>query len=282
MPQDPTPVIIRSEEPFFQIQFKEIWKYRDLLKLLVRRDFLTKYRQTVLGPLWFLIQPMLVVGVFSIIFHKIAGLSTNAIPPLLFYLTGWIGWNYTSQVVFSSATIFVSNADIFQKIYFPRLIVPLANSLSGFLTIGIQSVLWMGLWLYYASQPESWLSIKWTWAFAPLIFLHLGIIALGVSLLFSAFTARYRDLNHLVPTFLQLWMYGSAIIYPFSQVPEGYRDIIMLNPVVAPIECLRIAFFGMGSCSVNEYLVSIAFTAGLFFVSFLFFQKAERHASDTA
>jgi lipopolysaccharide transport system permease protein len=279
--QSSTPTIIRGESSGFQWNFKELWQYRDLLKLLIRRDFLTKYRQTILGPLWFLIQPLLVVGVFAIIFHKIAGLSTQAIPPMLFYLTGWMGWNYLAQILSTSATVFVSNADIFHKIYFPRLIMPLANVASNLFMIIIQMVLWIGIWTYYAMQPENWLHIRWEWLWAPLIFLHLGCIAFGVSLIFSALTARYRDLNHLIPTLLQLWMYGSAIIYPLAQVPAAYRVLLMWNPVCAPIEGLRVALFGMGECPFELYAISIGLTILLITAGLYLFQKTERYATDT-
>jgi lipopolysaccharide transport system permease protein len=276
-------MVVRSHRCVWQLEWAELWQYRDLLMLMVKRDFAAKYRQTVLGPLWFMIQPLLMTGVFTIIFSHIARISTHGIPPALFYLCGLMGWNYLSQIVTMASTTFITQADVFQKVYFPRLVVPLSMVVSNLILFGIQCVLFLGLYAFFYFQNESGLSApQLKWLLCPFLVIHLGFIGLGFSLIASALTARYRDLNYLIPVMIQLWMYATPIIYPLASVPQKYDWLMLINPAVAPIEGLKSIFLQAGALTLQHYILSCVITFVLCLGGLLLFKKAELHASDTA
>jgi lipopolysaccharide transport system permease protein len=210
----------------------EIWRYRDLLFLLVHRDFVSNYKQTVLGPLWFIIQPLLTTIVFTIIFGKVAKIPTDGMPPMLFYLAGLLGWNFFSRTLSSTSSTLTSNLGLFGKVYFPRLVVPLAAVVSSFIALAIQLVTLLAFWCYFKFFTSAGPSIQpgWDLLLFPLIVLQISALGLGVGLWLSALTAKYRDLAFLTGTLVQLWMYATPIIYPVSQIPEKWRWVSSLNP----------------------------------------------------
>lgn len=276
-------VVVHADRPWWQIDWMEVWQYRDLLFLMVKRDFSAKYRQTILGPLWFIIQPLLMTAVFTIIFNHIARMPTQGVPPVLFYLCGLMGWNYFSQIVTMASSVFVSQADVFQKVYFPRLVVPLSIVFSNLVLFCIQFALFLAIYFYfYLENNEGLLLPSVKWLLCPLCVLQMGAIGLGVSLISSALTARYRDLTYLIPVVLQLWLYATPIIYPLSLVPVKYNWLMMINPMVVPIEGLKSIFLQAGTLNVWHVVASTSLTILLFILGVLLFKKAELHASDTA
>ncbi len=282
-PQLGRPLVIRPSRPLLKIDWAEIWHYRDLLMLLVKRDFSSKYRQTILGPLWFLLQPLLTTCVFSVVFGQIARISTGGVPAILFYLNGLIGWNYLAQTFTMGATTFTTHADMFQKVYFPRLVVPLSILISNIFSLLVQLGLFLGFYVYFFATGTEGLPLpNITWGLFPLFVLHLGLLGLGCALWSSALTARYRDLSYLVPVLVQLWMYGTPIIYPLSAVPAAYHDWITLNPATAPIEGIRHIFLSAGVIDYNLYMRSIGITGIILLTGLILFKRAEIHSTDTA
>ncbi|NJK92730.1 MAG: ABC transporter permease [Blastochloris sp.] len=218
-----TEVLIRPNRSWFNFEWRELWEYRDLLWLLVRRDWVSKYKQTVLGPLWFILQPVLTSVVFTIVFGQIAQIPTDNLPPYLFYLCGMLMWSYFSTNLNSTATTFSSNAHLFGKVYFPRLIIPLSTSLSNLFALGIQALTFAGFWLYYkfATESSDRFSLGQEIIFLPLVVLLMMMLSLGVSLWMSSLSAKYRDFSHLLGFLTQLWLYATPVVYPLSEVPEN-------------------------------------------------------------
>ncbi len=242
-------LVIKSKNKLFQIDFKSILKYKDLLFLLVRRDFVSVYKQTILGPFWLLVQPILTTLTFSIIFGNLAGISTNGIPTFLFYLSGITLWTYFSDCLNKTSNTFVSNASIFGKVYFPRLIVPLSVLFSNLFKLAIQLTLFVSVLLYYlftdSSIHPNW---EYVWLFPILIFL-MAMLGFGFGILISSMTTKYRDLTFLVGFGVQLLMYASPIVYPLSMIQEKfpqYTNIFLLNPVTSIIETFKYIFIGSG------------------------------------
>lgn len=271
--------IIEPDRHFFKIDWKEIWDYRDLLFLLVRRDFISRYKQTVLGPLWFVIQPLLMTLVFSIIFGKFAKIPTDKTPPVLFYMCGLLAWDYFAQCLNGTATCLISNAALFKKVYFPRLIVPLSILISNLMKYSIQLVLFLCFLFYFEGRDIIFVLEKIIFL-VPAIFLTAAI-ALGTGLIISALTVRFRDLQHLISFSIQLWMYGTPVIYPLSSVPESWRWVLLINPMTQIVEGYKIIFLGRGEISLTGILVSISVITAVFFLGLFMFSKAERVFVDT-
>ncbi len=274
-------LVIESKTPLFRLNFRELWRYRDLLFLMVMRDYKASFKQTILGPIWFFIQPLLTSTVYSVIFGMIAKLGTDGNPRLLFYLSGVILWNYFSTCLNSSANTFISNANIFGKVYFPRLIMPVSVIISNMLRFSVQ-FLFFGLALaYYIIQGNTAVHITWVALLTPVFILIMAALGLSMGLIVSSLTTKYRDLTHLIGFGVQLMMYATPVVYPASELPLKWQQIIQYNPMTAVIEGFRYAFLGSGTFSPSMLLYSLGITVVLFFISVIMFNKVEKGFMDT-
>ncbi|MEO8206160.1 MAG: ABC transporter permease [Chthoniobacterales bacterium] len=280
LPDEDWTKTIEPRHSLLQIRWREIWQYRDLIYLLVKRDFTAQYKQTVLGPLWFLIQPLVSTTTFTIIFGSIAKLSTDSIPPFLFYMCGLVAWSYFADCLLKSASTFSSNASIFGKVYFPRLTVPIANAITNLITFGIQFSLFLLIWAIMWSRGAP-IHPTYRILILPVLILQMAMLGIGVGCLVSSLTTRYRDLSLLVGFGVQLWMYVSCVIIPLSDVSPQWRWIMVLNPMVPIIESFRFAFFGAGIVEVWQLAVGAGVSIGLFLVGVMVFRHVERTFSDT-
>ncbi len=275
-------ITLRPQTSWLSIELRSIWHYRDLLSLLVWRDFATRYKQTILGPLWFILQPVLMTVVMTVTFSKIAGLSTDGLPPFLFYLCGQLGWNYFANTFSTNSTSLTSNSGLFSKVYFPRLVVPLSVLISNLLQVFVQGGTFVVFYLYYryfAHVAGFGVSSAIVWL--PLVVLYTALLSLGTGLLFSALSAKYRDLTQLGPLIVQIWMYATPIIYPLSKFPEKYRWIAACNPMSPVIESWRLMLLGTGTVTLNYILVSVGITFVLLIAGLLAFGKVEKTFVDT-
>jgi len=274
---------IEARTGWLRVDWKELWDYRDLLFVLVRRDFLAKYKQTVLGPLWFILQPLMNTLVFTIVFNKVAGIETGGIPPLLFYLCALLPWGYFSQNVTTGALTFTANSHLFGKVYFPRLVVPIAMVLSNLFALLLQFAVFLLFAAWFAFRgssvpfgPSMLLSI-------PLL-LITAVLSLGLSLLISASTAKYRDLSHLTPIILQLWMFATPVIYPLAKLLGGegqYAWIAWMNPMAPVVEGFRVALLGKGIWNTPMLAVSAAVSIVVLLLGIVAFGRAERTVTDS-
>lgn len=278
-----TEFIIEASKSWFRIPWRELLHYRDLLFLLVRRDFVSRYKQTILGPAWFVIQPLATTLVFTVIFGSVAKISTDKLPPLLFYLCGMLGWQYFSQCMQGTSTIFVTNAALFGKVYFPRLVVPLSVIISNLAAFAIQLVTFLCFWLFYKFCTASGGLFTMTpWVLLlPVLLLQTAAIGLAVGLWMSALTAKYRDFVHVSTFLTQLWMYATPVVYPMSVVPEKWRWVIAINPMSGIVETSRYAFLGAGTVSPLYLGISAVTTLILLFTGVLVFSRTERTFIDT-
>lgn len=274
-------VIIAPTQGWRFARWREIYAYRDLLRLLVWRDFATRYKQTILGPLWHLVQPLITTLIFTVIFSHVAELSTDGLPATLFYLCGLLAWNYFAQTFNATSGTLIANATLFGKVYFPRLIVPLASVLSGIISFAIQFVLFVFVFvLYRASHPGADAGPRWQIVFLPLLLLQLGALSLGVGLWLAALTAKFRDFAVLSGFLIQLWMYVTPIIYPLAKIPPQWRLAAALNPVSIPVESFRFILLGTGSISSSLLAVSLGVTALALISGVLVFQRVEKSFVD--
>ena len=273
--------IIKPQSHLFDLQLKEVWRYRDLLVLLVRRDFVATYKQTILGPLWFFIQPILTTIMFVVVFGRIAGLSTDGVPMLLFYLAGITLWNYFAECLNKTATVFKENAAIFGKVYFPRLIMPLSIVTGNLIKLGIQFLLFFLFWIYYIFQSPQSIHPNIYMALLPLLVFMMGGLALGFGMLISAMTNKYKDLVFLLTFAVQLAMYATPVIYPLSSIGPDYRWLIQLNPMTAIVESFRYGFLGSGSFDWYWLAYSLIFTFLVLVLGALVFNKVEKSFMDT-
>ncbi|MEM0966791.1 MAG: ABC transporter permease [Verrucomicrobiota bacterium] len=270
---------ITPERGIFSIPVREIFDYRDLLYLFVRRDFVATYKQTVLGPLWFLIQPILTTVMMVFVFGTIAGLSTDGLPKVLFYLSGVTLWFYFSSSLTKTSTTFTANARLFGKVYFPRLLVPISVVISNLVLLAIQVGLFLVFYVFYYLRGD--VDPNPTIALFPILILILGMLGLASGLVISALTTKYRDLSNLVSFGIQLLMYATPIIYPVSTIPEKYRFIIEANPISAVIETFRHGFLGVGEFSWLALGYSFSFACVLLLTGTLIFNKIEATFMDT-
>jgi len=271
---------IKAESSLFVINFREIWHYRDLLFMLVKRDFITFYKQTILGPLWFIVQPLLTTLIFVILFGNIAKLSTDGIPQLAFYLAGITIWNYFAESLTKTSSVFTANASIFGKVYFPRLIMPLSIVASSLLKFAVQFALFILVVLYYtfvaqSIQPNLWILIT------PVLILLMALFALGVGMIFSSLTTKYKDLTFLLAFGIQLFMYITPVVYPSSALPEKFQILARINPLSSIFECFRYAYLGTGTFTIADLLISTLVIVFLFFAGVLVFNKVEKSFMDT-
>ena len=274
-------LIIEPKNKWYQLDLVAIWKYRDLLMLLVRRDFVSVYKQTILGPLWLFIQPVLTTLTFTIIFGNIAHISTDGIPPMLFYLAGITLWTYFSDCLNKTSNTFVSNAGVFGKVYFPRLIMPLSVLVSNLVKLGIQMLLFLVIWFYFLAQGADFNPNYWYILFVPLLILLMAGLGLGFGILISSLTTKYRDLTFLVGFGVQLLMYASPIVYPLSTVPEKYRWILLMNPISSIIEGFKFIFLGTGIWDWHALSYSTICMFILLLGSMLVFKRVEKTFMDT-
>ena len=276
-------LIITSHRGWFEFYLREIWQYRDLLKIYIRRNIITQYKQTILGPLWIIIPPVLTTLVFTVIFGNIANISTDGLPKPLFYMAGIITWNYFSTALTSTSNSLAGNAGIFGKVYFPRIMIPLATLVSSLVRYFIQLILFIGFMGYFfINNPKSIeIQFQLLWLL-PVFIIIMGLQGLGFGLLFSALTAKYRDIRFLIGFGVRLLMYASPVIFPLSMVPQKYKWIILANPMSAVIESFRYIFLGVGQISSNAILYSISFTGTLLVLGLLIFNQTEKDFIDNA
>ena len=275
--------IIQPTRTWFRIPWREILQYRDLLFLLVRRDFVAKYKQTVLGPAWFVIQPLITSLMFTVIFGMVAKIRTDGLPLLLFYLCGMLAWQYFAQCMQGTSMTFVANAGLFGKVYFPRLVVPLSVIISNLVAFAIQLVTFLCFWLFYKFFTATGGLFGITpWILAlPLLLLQTAAIGLGVGLWMSALTAKYRDFVHISAFLNQLWLYATPVVYPMSEVSEKWRWIFAMNPMSGIVETYRYAFLGAGTVSPMYLGISVVTTVILLVSGLLVFSRTERAFIDT-
>jgi lipopolysaccharide transport system permease protein len=271
--------VIQPKKSVFQLNLSEIWNYRDLIWIFVRRDIVSVYKQTVLGPLWFFLGPIFTVFTFVFVFNQIAKISTDNIPAPLFYLAGTTLWNYFQACITGTSSTFISNANIFGKVYFPRLVSPISMVISNLLKFGIQLLMFLCFWFYYLAQgtihPNAYIALL------PLLVLLMGGMALGVGIIISSLTTKYRDLSYFIGFGITLIMYATPVIYPVSAIPEMYKPFVIYNPIAPIIETFRYGFTGSGYFSWNGLIYSSVFTVVVLLIGTVLFNKIERTFMDT-
>lgn len=271
--------VIESKSSLFDLRLKEVWHYRDLLFLFVRRDFVTVYKQTILGPLWFFIQPILTTITFTIIFGNVAQLSTDGAPKVVFYMAGITLWNYFSTCLTSVAGVFNANAGIFGKVYFPRLIMPLTIVISNLMKFGVQFFMFVIFVFYFyfknQIQPNTWILLT------PIIIFLMAVISMGIGLILSSLMTKYKDLNQLISFGIQLAMYATPVIYPSSSVPDKFKFILQLNPLNALFDYMRYAYLGVGNFSFNALIYPSTFAICILAIGVVIFNRVQKSFMDT-
>lgn len=274
---------ITPKNNFFALPFKEVWKYRDLLLLFVKRDIVTLYKQTVLGPLWYLIQPLFTSVMFTIIFNNVAGIKTGAVPPFLFNLAGITIWNYFTSCLNETSDTFKRNAAVFGKVYFPRVVMPLSIVISNLLKFGIQFLIFVAFYIYYYLQGAP-VYLNSNVLFFPLLVILMGILGLGLGMLISSMVTKYRDLSFLVGFGVQLLMYVSAVMYPIELLQRKLPDyawLVKYNPLAYIVETTRYLLLGYGEVPAFGLIYTVAITIVLFFIGLLMFNRTEKSFIDT-
>lgn len=272
---------ITSEHKWFDLKLKEVWRYKDLIWLFTKRSFVLTYKQTILGPAWIFINPIFTSIIYNFIFGTVAGMSTGDIPQILFYLASTAVWTFFSTCLTKNATTFTANAAVFGKVYFPRLTTPISNVLSSVIQFGIQMIMVFVVFFYYLFKGE--VSPNWgAWILIPIILIQLGMMGMGFGLIISSMTTKYRDLSVLVGFGVSLWMYATPIVYPLSQLGNGWlKEILMINPVTAPVEMFRYALLGQGVIEPLFVIISWIFTFAVMIFGIMIFNKVERNFMDT-
>ena len=274
-------LILQPKAAFFDLQLKEVWHYRDLLWLFVKRDFSAQYKQTILGPLWHFIQPIFTTIVFVLVFGKIANIPTDGIEPVLFYMSGLTIWNYFSACLTATSNTFIANAGIFGKVYFPRLVIPLSTVLSNIVKFGIQFSLLLAVMIWFAIKNNHFYFGP-SWALIPLLVLMMAGLGLGLGIIISSLTTKYRDLSLLIAFAVQLLMYATPIAYPMSFLKnKSYAAWIAWNPLTPIVEAFRYALFNSGTVNTIGLMYSGGVIAILLFLGMLVFSKVERTFMDT-
>ncbi len=271
---------ITPRDKLLNLRLKEIWQYRDLLILFVRRDFVAKYKQTILGPLWFLIQPLFQTIMYTVVFGGIAGIPTDGAPKIVFYLAGITAWTYFANCLRTTSNVFTLNANLFGKVYFPRAVTPISIVISNLIQFAIGLGLFLVIYGYYLIRGADIMPNSTLFLF-PILVLIMGFMGLGLGMLISAMTTKYRDLQYLVQFGVQLLMYATPVIYPISAIPEKYRWIILTNPMTGVIETFKYSFLGTGTFSWGLLAYSAAFTVIIFILGLLVFNRTEKNFMDT-
>ena len=271
--------IIVPKTGWLDINIKEVWQYRDLITLFVRRNFVSQYKQTILGPLWAIIQPLLTTVVFTVVFGSLAGLAAEGVPSFLFFLSGNVAWQYFSNCLTSTANTFTGNAGILGKVYFPRLVMPISTVMTNLISFAIQMAMFLAFLVYYwilgAVQPNLYVLLL------PVLIVHMAMLSLGTGVIISALTTKYRDLKMLVGFGVQLWMYATPVAYDIGIIPEHLMGLYMLNPMTPIINAFRYSFLGIGSFQPGYYLLSWAVTLVILFLGVVMFSRVEKTFMDT-
>lgn len=272
---------ITADHKWYDLKLKEVWQYRDLIILFTKRNFQVTYKQTILGPAWLFINPLISSLIYCFIFGRIAGMGTNGVPQLLFYLSGNAIWTFFSTSATKNASTFTENANVFGKVYFPRLTIPISNTISAVVTFAIQMIIVIAFLMYYMSRGAVSPHFE-AWPLIIIVLLHIGAMGMGCGIIISSMTTKYRDLAVLVSFGIQLWMYITPIVYPLSQVGEGkMRLLLLLNPVTAPVEVFRYAVLGQGIFEPLFLTWSWAFTIIVTVLGIMIFNKVEKTFMDT-
>ena len=279
--KDDWSIVIQPSKGLFNINFREIWSYRDLVLLLVKRDFIAFYKQTILGPLWFAIQPILTTAVYVLLFNKVAHVSTEGVPPILFQMAGITCWMYFSEVLVKTSDTFIANASIFGKVYFPRIVLPLSITMSSMIRLGIQMGLFFCVWAYYYFFTDANIHVTWAAALLPVIILLMGLQALGLGIIISSLTSKYRDLKYLLTFGIQLLQFTTTVAIPLSQATGTLRSIFGYHPFTAIIETFRFGFLGSGQFYQDYFTYSVIVTFVFLTIGLLIFNKIERTFMDT-
>ncbi|MBQ8747963.1 MAG: ABC transporter permease [Clostridia bacterium] len=274
-------VRLKAKTGLFDINLKELWRYRDLIALFTKRNFILIYKQTILGPAWILLQPMFTTLIYTLVFGGIAGISTDGVPQILFYMAGTALWTYFSQTLTKTSTTFTANARVFGKVYFPRLVMPISTVLSGIINFGVQFLLFACFWAYYIIKgviAPNYLGIL----LLPVILVYLGLLGMGLGIIISSLTTKYRDLSMLVTFGVQLWMYITPVVYPVSTITSPLlRTLILLNPVTCAVETFRWIFLGEGVISLAHWGISAAVMALALTLGVIVFSRVEKTFMDT-
>lgn len=273
-------LVIEPPKGWFALHLRELWHYRDLIGLFVRRDFVASYKQTILGPLWHIIQPLLTTLMFTVIFGRIAGLPTDGVPQFLFYMAGTTVWNYFSKCLTSTSGTFLANASIFGKVYFPRMVVPVSVVLSQLIGFAIQFAFFLAFYGLFWSRGAP-IQPNWAISLLPLLLVLMAGMGLGFGIIISSLTTKYRDLQVLIGFGVQLWMYATPVIYPLSTMGEKYRWLLVANPMCSIVETFRYSVFGTGTFSWAYLGYSAGFTLALLLVGTAVFNRVERTFMDT-
>ncbi|MGY6560497.1 MAG: ABC transporter permease [Luteibaculaceae bacterium] len=273
--------VIVPQTSLLSINVKEILRSRDLLFLLVKRDVVTVYKQTILGPLWFVIQPVLTTLIFTVIFGNVAQIPTDGIPPVLFYLTGITFWNYFADCLTKVSDTFITNQSLFGKVYFPRIVVPLSITISNLIKLGIQFVLFLGFYIYFYFVTAEPFAPNLYVLLLPINIVLMAVLSLGLGMLITSWTTKYRDLKFLIAFGVQLAMYATPVVYPLSLVPEKYKFFSLLNPMTQVIESTKLGFLGQGYFSIGSYLGALVITTIIFIIGLLVFNKTQKSFMDT-
>ena len=274
-------LVIEPQSSLFSLNLKDVWRYRDLLGLLVRRDFVSFYKQTILGPLWFFIQPLFTTITFTFIFGNLAGISTDGLPQPLFYMSGIVAWNYFADCLTKTSSVFRDNAGIFGKVYFPRLIMPLSIVASNLVKLSVQLLMFLILFLYFIIKKEFNPQLSFNLFLFPLFLLLMAGLGLGLGMIISALTTKYRDLTFLISFGVQLFMYATPVIYPLSAAPEKYKAIIALNPMSPIIEGIRYSLLGKGAFSLESLIYVTMVTSFILITGIIIFNRVEKSFVDT-
>lgn len=272
--------VIESRTKFFQLNIGEVIRYRDLIKMFVKRAFTLSYKQTILGPVWLLIKPVFAALMYTLVFSNIAHISTDGAPAMLFYMMGNAMWTYFASCLGSNAGTFTENAGIFGKVYFPRLVIPISNVFVNLLNFGISMTITIIIGVVYMYRGEN-VNPNLALLLVPLLVVELGMLGMGCGIIVSSMTTKYRDLSVLVGFGMQLWMYATPVVYPVSQIPEKYQSFMMINPVAPIMETFRYAFLGTGHIPILWLCISIAVTGVIFLFGILIFNQVERTFMDT-
>ena len=271
---------IKPKSGLLEFNLRELWRYKDLITLFVRRDFVAVYKQTILGPIWFFIQPLLTTLTFVVVFGGFAGISTDDVPPVLFYLAGITLWNYFADCFKTTSDTFTANAHIFGKVYFPRLAVPFSVVISNLLKLGIQFILFFAFYLYFGLTGAN-VAPNFYVLLTPFLIVLMAFLGLGFGMVFTSLTTKYRDLKFLLQFGIQLLMYATPVIYPLSSIPEKYKIYLLANPITAVMETFKYGFLGTGTFEWSYLAYSTIFTVLIFFFGVILFNKIESTFMDT-
>lgn len=272
-------IVIKPKSGWFDLNLKEVWKYRDLIFLFVRRNFVSQYKQTILGPAWAVIQPLLTTVVFTVVFGSIAGLAAEGVPSFLFYLSGTVAWTYFSTCLTQTADTFTGNAAILGKVYFPRVVMPISTVMTNLISFAIQFVMFIIFLVVYWIKGE--IHPNMYFLMLPILVVHMAMLSLGTGIIISALTTKYRDLKMLVGFGVQLWMYATPVAYSIGIIPDKYMSLYLLNPMTPIINTFRYAFLGLGTFDAGYYMISWAVTLLILFVGIVLFSHVEKTFMDT-